>query len=211
MQTNWRFTHWVGSVFAQTNGSSRIGGGENIQPAIKAILRRGTLSFTAHGSMGAFVGSTITAAGMVEGDITSARGWVEAPVAMLTTRNALRDRDMRAALEAAIHPVMRFDLIRVEVLSDDTVGDTFVVGLHGTLTIRGVKRVVYLPATVAIDTHAIRVEAAFPLDLEAYRIGNLSRMFGLLRLKREIEVRLDLQFTRLRANDPLRNDPLRIE
>jgi uncharacterized membrane protein len=36
--------------------------------------------------------------------------------------------------------------------------------------------------------------ALWPLDLADYRIGGLTKMFGLLRMQRRIEVRVDLRF-----------------
>jgi polyisoprenoid-binding protein YceI len=204
MEAKWKFTRWIGSVLASPSSipvaQYRI---ERGKPGT-AILRSGTLSFTSHSTTGGFVGSTSATSGMVEGELSNARGWVEAPVATLSTRNELRDRDMRAALEAERYPLMRFDLARVEVLLDvDTGDETVAVTLHGALLIHGVKRTVDLPAIISFDDESIHLTSAFPLDVESYGIRGLTRLFGLLRMRREIEVRLDLVFMRLNANGPL--------
>ena len=205
MDTNWKFTRWFGSVLAPTAPFSRLDRGGAPQPLATAILHYGTLSFTAYSTTGGFVGATTAASGMVEGGLASARGWVEVPVATLTTRSELRDRDMRAALDADRHPTMRFDLARVAIeLDTDTGDDSVAIELHGGLTIHGVTRIVRLPAIVSFDDESIHLTSAFALDVEEYGIRGLTRLFGLLRMRREIEVRLDLLFTRLNANAPLR-------
>jgi polyisoprenoid-binding protein YceI len=204
MEAKWKFTRWIGSVLAAPSTAPvaeyRIERGKRGT----AILRSGTLSFTGYGTTGGFVGSTSATSGMVEGDLSNARGWVEAPVATLSTRNELRDRDMRGALEAERYPIIRFDLWRVEVLLDEDTGDESVaVTLRGGLDIHGVTRVLELPAIISFDDHSIHVTSAFPLDVETFGIGSLTRLFGLFRMKREIEVTVDLHFMRLNANGPL--------
>ena len=205
MDSRWNFSRWFGSVLAPGASGPALTRNADRARSTVAILRSGTLSFTAHSTTGGFVGSTRAASGMVEGGLTNARGWVEAPVASLTTRSEFRDRDMRTALEATKYPTMRFDLARIEVLLDaDTGGDTVAADLHGTLTIHGVTRTVRLPALISFDDDTIHMTSGFPLDVEAYRIGGLTRFFGILRMNREIDVRLELLFTRLNPNGPFR-------
>ena len=172
------------------------------RPAARAVLRAGTLSFTGHATVGDFVGSTRTVSGMVEGDLTGARGWVMAPVATLATRNEHRDRDMRASMEVEKYPTMRFDLARVSVVgAGGSATEPVAVLLHGTLRIHGVSRGVVLPAQVSLDGDSTRVTSEFPLDLVEYRIGGLTKMFGMLRMDRHIEVRFDLWFVSEPAAD----------
>ena len=164
-----------------------------------AVLQSAVLSFTGHATVGSFIGTTSKASGAVIGDISAARGWVEAPVATLVTHNDHRDRDLRASMEVSKYPTMRFDLDHTIIASSSPGhGDTVAVLLYGTLTIHGVARTVELPATVVRRPDAIHVTLAFPLDLEEYRIGGLTRAFGLLRMDRTIGVRADLVF----AADP---------
>jgi len=163
------------------------------QPAepTRAILQSGILSFSAHATAGDFVGSTSTMTGVVTGDLPSARGWVEAPVATLVTHNDHRDRDLRASMEVEKYPTMRFELDRTTPDSSVTSGHTT---LHGRLTIHGVTRRLDLPATIERAGDTIRVVSRFPLLLDDYRIGGLTKMFGLLRMDPNIEVQVDLRF-----------------
>lgn len=155
---------------------------------IDAVLASGRLSFVGHATVGDFVGTTTTMTGVVSGELSSARGWVESPVSTLATGNDRRDRDMRASLEADRFPTMRFDLGRTSPGS----GSELI--LHGTLTIHGVSRAVDLRSTLVQSADTLHVTAEFPLDLLEYRIGGLTKLFGLLRMERRIEVRLDLRF-----------------
>jgi polyisoprenoid-binding protein YceI len=160
-----------------------------------AVLQSAVLSFTGHATVGSFVGTTSNASGAVTGDLSGARGWVEATVATLVTHNDHRDRDLRASMEVSKYPTMRFDLDRTTIAASRPAhGDTVAVLLHGTLTIHGVARTVELPATVVRRSDAIHVTLEFPLDLEEYRIDGLTKAFGLLRMNRMIEVRADLVF-----------------
>ena len=207
MEPRWNFSRWFGSVLAPSPSLPAPARGADRPQSSVAILRYGILSFTARSTLGGFVGSTRAASGIVEGGLESAHGWVEAPVATLTTRNELRDRDMRAALESEKYPMLRFDLTRTEVLLDaDSDGDTVAVDLHGSLSIHGVTRTARVPAILWFDDESIHLTAAFTLDVETYGIGGLTRLFGLLRMNREVEVSLELLFTRLNANEALRTE-----
>jgi polyisoprenoid-binding protein YceI len=161
---------------------------------VTATLRSGTLSFSAHATAGDFVGATSTVSGMVGGSAANPHGWVEAPVTTLTTHNDRRDRDMRASLEPAAYPTIRFDLTGATVTSGDGPGDTFSVTLHGTLAIHGVTREVSPPATIVMHGDTILVVASFPLDVRDYKVGGLTKMLGVLRMDPMIGVRVNLRF-----------------
>jgi len=164
-----------------------------------AVLQVGTLSFSAHATVGDFTGSTTTIRGAVTGDLPDARGWVEAPVASLVTQNDHRDRDLRASMEVEKYPTMRFTLTGASGAPGAAVAT---VVLHGTLAIHGVARDVDLPATIDRSADTIRVTAAFPLDLRDYRIGGLTKMLGLLRMDPHIEVHVDLRFVSTTSVNP---------
>lgn len=174
-------------------------------PAPDAVLRSGTLRFVGHSTIGDFVGTTTAVSGVVIGssDVTSARGWVSAPVATLSTRNALRDRDLRAAMQVAKYPTIRFDLEGV-TLSSPEPADTVRAVLRGSLSIHGVAQDLTLPATLVSLADTIHVTGTFPLDLADYGIGGLTRLFGTLRMHRNIEVSLDLRF--VTTTDTTRGD-----
>jgi polyisoprenoid-binding protein YceI len=168
-------------------------------------LLSGTLSFRGHATVGDFVGSTSTVSGAFSGDLPSLRGWVEASVATLVTGNKLRDRDMYASMEVDRYPTMRFDVTGATTLASvATRADPLRMLLHGKLTIHGVTRVVDLPVTALRMADSVHVTADFPLDLADYRIGGLTKMFGLLRMQRRIEVHVDLRFVYHLVDDPER-------
>jgi polyisoprenoid-binding protein YceI len=191
-----KFGRWQRGILAAATAFPLLVRAQEASPPPIAALRSGTLSFTGHATVGTFVGSTSVVSGMVTGDLSSARGWVEAPVSTLDTQNALRDRDMQASMEAGKYPVIRFDLARVGIVSAAPGGDSVDVRLHGTLTIHGVARDVVLPATLSYHADSTHLTAGFPLDLVDFRIGGLKKAFGLLRMQRQIEVRVDLWFER---------------
>ena len=168
----------------------------------RSELLSGTLSFLGHATVGDFVGSTSQVSGELTGDFSGARGWVEAPVATLDTHNERRDRDLRASMEVDRYPTMRFDLdSAVTVSSRQDASATFDVLLHGRLAIHGVTRVVELPAAVSRRGDTLHVNTVFPLDVTDYRVGGLKKLFGILRMRRQIEVRADLRFVRA-TNQP---------
>jgi len=165
-------------------------------PAPDALVQSGTLSFTGHSTFGDFVGTTTAVSGGVSGsaDVANVRGWVEATVASLSTRNSHRDSDLRSSMEVAKYPTMRFDLAGFSGQSAAVPPDTVTGRLRGTLTIHGVTRDVTINATLFAAADTIDVSGAFPLDLADYRIGGLTRLFGTLRMQRNIEVRFHLRF-----------------
>jgi polyisoprenoid-binding protein YceI len=171
-------------------------GAQDATAAATSELLSGTLSFVGHATVGDFVGSTSQVSGAFSGTLSGARGWVEAPVATLVTQNDRRDRDLRASMEVERYPTMRFDLDSTVIASRDDARDTADVLLHGRLAIHGVTRVVELPAAVSRRGDTLQVNAVFPLDVTDYRIGGLKKLFGVLRMRRQIEVRVDLRFVR---------------
>lgn len=185
----------VSCALALMAGASQTSAQGPFSPVPHTVLRQGTLSFTAHATVGDFTGSTQKVSGAVMGEVPDVRGWVEAPVASLETGNALRDRDMRASLEVERYPTMRFDFSSAAVGGTSAGGDTTTVLLHGTLAIHGVSRPIDVTASVARRGDTIHVAAGFPIDMGDYRIGGLSKMLGLLRVRRAIEVHVDLLFT----------------
>jgi polyisoprenoid-binding protein YceI len=165
-------------------------------PAPNAVLRSGTLSFTGHSTVGDFVGTTTAVRGGVTGnaEVANARGWVEAAVATLSTGNGLRDRDLRATMDVAKYPTMRFELFGVTVESRAAPPDTVTGALRGALTLHGVTREVAIPATLIAAADTIDVSGAFPVDLGDYQVGGLTKLFGTLRVRRKIDVRFHVRF-----------------
>jgi polyisoprenoid-binding protein YceI len=165
-------------------------------PAPNAILQSGTLSFTGHSTVGDFVGTTTAVSGGVTGnaELANARGWAEAAVATLSTGNRLRDRDLRSTMEIAKYPTIRFELGGVSPTSPGATSDTVTAALNGALTIHGVTRDVAIPAVLIASADTIGVSGAFPIDLGDYKVEGLTRLFGTLRVRRNIEVRFHVRF-----------------
>jgi len=176
------------------NLARRFGEGET-WPAPNAVLRSGTLSFTGHSTLGDFVGTTTAVSGSVTGnaELANARGWVEAPIATLSTGNGLRDHDLRGTMDVEKYPMMRFELAGVTVGSPAP-ADTVLGALRGALTIHGVTRDVSILTTLIAEGDTIDVSGAFPVDLTDYKVGGLTRLFGTLRVQRKIEVRFHVRF-----------------
>lgn len=170
-----------------------LGGPAMAQRSVHPTTRiSGTLSFDARATLGRFTGATTVLTGALTGgpDLASITGWVEFPVDSLSTGNRLRDRDMRASLEAARFPVIRFDLTAVRPSA--TPGDTAVVLLVGAFTIHGVTREVNLPATLVWHQRSVQLQVLYSMDVRDYQVGKLSKVFGTLRMEPEIVVRIDL-------------------
>ena len=157
-------------------------------------LREGMLSFDGRATMGDFTGTTSTVSGQVTGgsDLSAVRGWVEAPVNTLKTGNGRRDRDLNHSMESDKFPTMRIDL--ANVTPGVSRGDTTAVTLGGTFIIHGVKRDVTMPATVVFQPGAILLRSTFPLNLTDYQIGGLSKLAGILKMRPDIVVHVDLLF-----------------
>jgi polyisoprenoid-binding protein YceI len=177
-------------------------------PGLKAQARpipsgrvdSGTLRFDGHATVGDFVGTTKTVSGQITGgaDISTVRGWVEAPVRTLTTGNRKRDKDLNKSMESSKYPNIRFELSRITPRGGTP--DSVAAMLHGALVFHGVTRKIDLPATVQLQGPKARVRSDFPLRLKDYRIGGLSKMLGVLKMYDDIEVHVDLLFDFDRGN-----------
>jgi polyisoprenoid-binding protein YceI len=89
---------------------------------------------------------------------------------------------------------MRFELAGVSLASTSAASDTVTGELHGALTIHGVTRDVVVPATLIAAANAVDASGAFPIDLTDYRIEGLTKLFGTLRVRHNIEVRFHVRF-----------------
>jgi polyisoprenoid-binding protein YceI len=175
------------SVFAATEALAQ-------RPIPGGSVRSGTLSFDGHSTLGDFTGTTTTLTGEMTGGATlaSVRGWVEAPVRTLVTGNSHRDRDLNKSMESDQYPMLRYEL--TEVVPGQVRGDTVAVTLHGSFLIHGVKQPAVIPATVVLLRDGVRVRGEVPLSLQAFKIGGLTKMLGLLKMHDAILVHLDLSF-----------------
>ncbi len=172
-----------------------------------AAVGEGSLSFDARATLGDFTGTTTTVRGEMTGgnDLRAVRGWVEAPVITLVTGNGGRDKDLNKSMESVRYPTMRFELTGVTPMAEQ--GDTVLVDLQGKFQIHGVEREVTIPATVVLGPGAIRLRSTTPMNLKDYRIGGLTKAFGMLRMYEGIVVHIDVTFAPASAASPRRPDP----
>jgi polyisoprenoid-binding protein YceI len=159
-----------------------------------ANLVRGTLSFDAKATLGAFTGTTSTVTGSMAGgsDVREVRGHVEAQVATLKTGNGLRDKDLLKAMDADSFPTMRFELLGVS--EQHQAADSAVVTLSGAMTLHGVTRDVAIPAVVRFGKDGVQVIATFPLNVRDYGVTRLSRVLGMFKMDPDIVVHVDVVF-----------------
>jgi polyisoprenoid-binding protein YceI len=160
-----------------------------------AVVAQGTLSFDGQATIGDFRGITTTIRGEITGgnELSDVRGWVEAPVSTLVTGNHRRDKDLNKSMESDSYPTIRFELTGLTPTAEQS--DTTVVDLQGKFQIHGVEREVTIPATVVLEEGAIRVRGATPMNLKDYRIGGLTKAWGMLRMYEGIVVDFDVTFT----------------
>lgn len=170
---------------------ARDGAGQGI-PSLSVV--RGEVSFDGRGTPGPFTGRTSAVRGRVIGgaSIDVVRGWVEADAATLVSGNGRRDRDMRKSLEVERFPVLRFDLDGAAAGAG--IGDSTPVTLRGRFTIHGVTRESAVRGWLHMAASRIVFRGSTPLLLTDYDIGGLSKAFGLLRMQKEIVVRMNLTF-----------------
>ena len=157
-------------------------------------VSRGTLSFDGHASVGDFTGTTSEVTGEMTGGsgLEAVRGWVEAPVRSLDTGNRKRDKDLNKSMESEKYPTIRFEL--TGVAGGESAADSANLVLHGRFIIHGVAREAAIPASVIFQPEGVRVRGQTPLNLKDYKIGGLSKAFGMLKMYPEIVIHVDLTF-----------------
>src|SRR4051812_3187673 len=149
------------------------------------VVREGRLSFDGRATAGDFTGTSTDVKGQMQGgELSRVRGWVEIPVRSLTTGNQRRDRDLNKSMESGTYPVIRFEL--TSVTGGEPANDSMNVALHGHFIIHGVTHETTVPASVAFHPEGIRVHGTTPLNLKNYKIGGLSKAFGMLKMHEEI-------------------------
>ena len=194
--TDHRMRYWTGLTGIVAALAAPIPGQRPVQrPVAEATLHDGTLSFVGHATIGDFVGTTSHVTGTVTTgpDLGAARGWVEAPVSTLRTGNGLRDRDLRAAIGEEKYPAVRFELAGVTAHAP-LGSDSGPAVLHGTCCLHGVTRPLDVPVTLVRLADTVRVSGGFPLNVSRYGVRGLRKMFGMLRVREVVDVRLALRF-----------------
>jgi polyisoprenoid-binding protein YceI len=166
------------------------------QAVADASVVHGTLAFDAEATLGAFTGSTTAVTGQLVGAATLAgvRGWVEAPSRSLSSQNGKRDRDTWASLEVERFPTLRFQLD--SVLPGEARGDSTAVVLLGRFSLHGEVRPVRVAGYLWNLDNGVRFRGRVPINVKEYGIGGLTKAFGVLRMKPQVVVRVDVTFQR---------------
>ena len=183
-----RMAVWAGTLLAAVASTARAQG----IPDFRTV--RGELAFDGHGTPGDFTGRTSSVRGQLVGasSIDGVRGWVEADAGTLVTGNARRDRDMRKSLEVDRFPTLRFDLDGAT--AGAVVGDSTAVELRGRFTIHGVTQPTVIRGWARVTPRDATFRGQVPLLLTDYRIGGLSKALGLLTMRKQIVIKINLTF-----------------
>lgn len=161
------------------------------------VLARAVLFFDARSTTGGFTGGTseVYASLEVGPTVGSARAWVEFAAASLRTGVELRDADLRRSLESSKYPIVRFELERVEAATEaQLLVQPFSGRAIGRFTVHGVTRQLRVPIDLAPRGDSLRVASEFQLDLRDFKVGGLTKLFGLLRMEPVVAVRAELLF-----------------
>jgi polyisoprenoid-binding protein YceI len=119
-----------------------------------------------------------------------ARGAVVVDARSFVTGIAARDRNMHEqVLESQRFPEIRFEAERLELRSRSE--DAAEVTLHGRFEIHGARHPLAVPARVAREGDALRIDAAFAVPYVRWGLRDVSTF--VLRVAPEVEVQLALR------------------
>lgn len=167
-------------------------------PAIPASLLSvsasgGALWFEARSSLHDFRGEALAFTGAL--DMAAGSGSLSVPVSALTTRLGARDERMRACLDAAAWPEIRYEVRAIG-------GDTAILArregggsllLSGDLSVRGQARPVVVPARFAWEQAGLRLQGRVPLRWADHGVPDPSPLISVM--APEIAVVFDLMLS----------------
>lgn len=158
-----------------------------------------TLWFEARATLGAFRGSTHMVSGWAEVSDTAtyagARGVVEMRVATLRTGIGLRDRHLRADMQADQFPLVVFRLDSTEAASEALAGaPARTLRLRGQLQVKATTRPLDFPAVLEVRGDTLRVSGRFPLRFTDFGMQPPTRIFGTARVRDELVVGFQAAF-----------------
>jgi len=164
------------------------------QTLAPAPLKSGTIAFAMRATtVSDFTGHVTVARGEFHGtDLANVTGTVEVQVAQMQTGIGLRDRHLRHAMQADSFPVIRFELVGLDIGAAR--GDTVAATYQGHLTIHGVTRTVRLPGWVIVRQSGAEVHAEAPLDMREYGIDPPTRFLGAVKVDPVVGLTVDLVF-----------------
>jgi len=164
------------------------------QGVTSAPLRTGEIAFAMRATkVNDFVGRVGVARAEFQGtDLANVTGVVEVRVAEMHTGIGLRDTHLRRAMRADSFPLIRFELVGLDI--GETRGDTVAVTYQGHLTIHGVNRTLRVPGWVLVRQPGAEIHAAFPLDMREYGVNPPSRFLGAVRVDPVVGLTVHLVF-----------------
>jgi polyisoprenoid-binding protein YceI len=159
-----------------------------------APLRDGAVTFAMRAStVNDFTGTVgVSRAEFTGTDLVNVTGFVEVRVAEMRTGIGLRDTHLRSAMRADSFPLIRFDLVGLDIGAARS--DTLTVTFQGHLTIRGVTRTVRVPGWVIPRTSGAEAHTSFPLDMREYGISPPSRFLGAVKVDPVVGLTVHLVF-----------------
>lgn len=164
------------------------------QAVAPAPLREGAITFAMRAStVNDFTGQVAVARAEFTGtDLVNVTGVVEVRVAEMRTGIGLRDTHMRNAMRADSFPLIRFDLVGLDIGARR--GDTTDVTFQGHLTIRGVTHTIRVPGWVLARATGAEAHTGFELDMRRYGIEPPSRFFGAVKVDPVVGLTVHLLF-----------------
>lgn len=183
---------------------------ERADPLLFLIVpEESEVAFDARATLHDFTGASRTLDGRVEAIPVAieqtASGGVSVRAASLTTGNWIRDRNMRALLEADRYPDIRFTVSRVKPQSLPTAEQPATTLLvTGQLQVRDVAKSLQLPVTVTAGTDTIVVTGEFPLKMTD--VGLTPPSFLFISVDNQLTVRFRL-VARLATSPSLQQPP----
>ncbi len=125
-------------------------------------------------------------------DLVNVTGVVEVRVAEMRTGIGLRDTHLRNAMRADSFPLIRFELVGLDIGAAR--GDTVAVTFQGHMTIRGVTHTIRVPGWVIVRQAGAEAHTTFPLDMRQYGISPPSRFLGAVRVDPVVGLTVHLVF-----------------
>lgn len=119
---------------------------------------------------------------------------VQVPVRAFDCGKSRMTNDLQETLEMEQHPEIRFELVHATMgARTDTSAQWRRIDAVGPLTIAGTKRLIQLNAAVqALDDRHFRIRGCLPIDMPYFKIAPPSKLFGLIKVKDQIQVQYDL-------------------
>ncbi len=111
---------------------------------------------------------------------------VEIPVDSMTTKNKLRDRDMRKMFDSKRYPVISWTAENVECGATEA-DQTLTCNATGVLKIHGVEKKAVFPVLLKVESGRVLASGSLSLKREDYGLKTPS-MLGLIRVSQDVHL-----------------------